>query len=175
MFLMIIKTEGLFINVWDLVERKICLFRGLTFLSMIIPSWLCSLVVMSNMFPPSPGTMLYSTSAFFPMSRSWALIRPTAEPIAEDSGTRRWKIPEKLWRQVLRKLLWNFSLGRYKMFRVYVNIFRWKMWRTRVQMRCISFWRKSILDRKLPEHFPFILWTFLLKLKYNVVQNVKYR
>ncbi len=71
---------------------------GFTFLSMMIPSWLCSLVVISNMAPPSPGTMLYSTSAFFPMSRSWALIRPTADPTADDSGTRRWKMPAESMR-----------------------------------------------------------------------------
>lgn len=59
----------------------------------MIPSWLCSLVVMSNMAPPSPGTMVYSTSAFFPMSKSWALILPTTDPTAEDSGTLRWKKP----------------------------------------------------------------------------------
>lgn len=69
------------------------LFLRHTFLRMIIPSWLCSLVVMSNMAPPSPGTMVYSTSAFFPMSKSWALILPTADPRAEDSGTLRWKKP----------------------------------------------------------------------------------
>lgn len=61
----------------------------------MIPSWLCSLVVISNMAPPSPGTMVYSTSAFLPMSKSWAFILPTAEPTAEDSGTRRWKKPFK--------------------------------------------------------------------------------
>lgn len=65
----------------------------LTLLRMMLPSWLCSLVVMSNMAPPSPGTMVYSTSAFLPMSRSWALILPTTEPSADDSGTRRWKKP----------------------------------------------------------------------------------
>lgn len=59
----------------------------------MMPSWLCSLVVMSNMAPPSPGTIVYSTSAFLPMSRSCALIRPMAEPTAEDSGTLRWKKP----------------------------------------------------------------------------------
>lgn len=64
-----------------------------TLLRMMLPSWLCSLVVMSNMAPPSPGTMVYSTSAFLPMSRSWALILPTTDPSAEDSGTRRWKKP----------------------------------------------------------------------------------
>lgn len=65
----------------------------LTLLRMMLPSWLCSLVAMSNMAPPSPGTMVYSTSAFFPMSRSWALILPTTDPSADDSGTRRWKKP----------------------------------------------------------------------------------
>lgn len=68
-------------------------FWEATFLRMMIPSWLCSLVVISNMAPPSPGTIVYSTSAFFPMSRSWALILPTAEPTADDSGTLRWKKP----------------------------------------------------------------------------------
>lgn len=67
--------------------------RRHTLLRMMIPSWLCSLVVMSNMAPPSPGMMLYSTSAFFPMSKSWALILPTADPTAEDSGTLMWKKP----------------------------------------------------------------------------------
>lgn len=65
----------------------------LTLLRMMLPSWLCSLVVMSNMAPPSPGTMVYSTSAFLPMSRSWALILPTTDPSVDDSGTRRWKKP----------------------------------------------------------------------------------
>lgn len=64
-----------------------------TLLRIMMPSWVWSLVVMSNMLPPSPGTMVYSTSAFLPMSKSWALILPTADPTAEDSGTRRWKKP----------------------------------------------------------------------------------
>lgn len=50
---------------------------------------------MSNKFPPSPGTILYSISAFCPKSGSTALILPMAEPIGEDSGTFRWKIPDK--------------------------------------------------------------------------------
>lgn len=74
-----------------------------TLLRIMMPSWVCSLVVMSNMWPPSPGTMVYSTSAFLPMSKSWALILPTADPTAEDSGTRRWKKPGNThisgWRQ----------------------------------------------------------------------------
>lgn len=61
----------------------------------MIPSCVSSSVTMSNKFPPSPGTMLYSISAFFPKSGSTALIRPIAEPIGEDSGTFRWKIPNK--------------------------------------------------------------------------------
>lgn len=52
---------------------------------------------MSNKFPPSPGTMLYSISAFFPKSGSTALILPIAEPIEEDSGTFRWKMPDKTY------------------------------------------------------------------------------
>lgn len=71
-----------------------CLLLELhTLLRIMMPSWVWSLVVMSNMLPPSPGTMVYSTSAFLPMSKSWALILPTADPTAEDSGTRRWKKP----------------------------------------------------------------------------------
>lgn len=77
---------------WLLEKNSQCL-RLRTLLRMMIPSWLCSLVVMSNMAPPSPGTMVYSTSAFFPMSKSWALILPTADPTAEDSGTLKWKKP----------------------------------------------------------------------------------
>lgn len=72
----------------------LCLLLELhTLLRIMMPSWVWSLVVMSNMLPPSPGTMVYSTSAFLPMSKSWALILPTADPTADDSGTRRWKKP----------------------------------------------------------------------------------
>lgn len=52
---------------------------------------------MSNKFPPSPGTILYSISAFCPKSGSTALILPIAEPIGEDSGTFRWKMPDKIY------------------------------------------------------------------------------
>lgn len=75
-------------------KALLCLLLELhTLLRIMMPSWVWSLVVMSNMLPPSPGTMVYSTSAFLPMSKSWALILPTADPTAEDSGTRRWKKP----------------------------------------------------------------------------------
>lgn len=66
-----------------------------TFFNLMIPSCVSSSVTMSNKFPPSPGTMLYSISAFFPKSGSTALIRPITEPIGEDSGTFRWKMPKK--------------------------------------------------------------------------------
>lgn len=82
----------------------------LTLLRMMMPSWLWSLVVMSNMAPPSPGTMVYSTSAFFPMSKSWALILPTAEPTAEDSGTLRWKKPVNK-ADITRDLLSSLGVG----------------------------------------------------------------
>lgn len=59
------------------------------------PSCVSSSVMMSNRFPPSPGTILYSISAFCPKSGSTALILPIAEPIGEDSGTFRWKMPNK--------------------------------------------------------------------------------
>lgn len=62
------------------------------------PSCVSSSVTMSNKFPPSPGTILYSISAFCPKSGSTALILPIAEPIGEDSGTFRWKMPDKTYK-----------------------------------------------------------------------------
>lgn len=61
------------------------------------PSCVSSSVTMSNKFPPSPGTILYSISAFCPKSGSTARILPIAEPIGEDSGTFRWKMPDETY------------------------------------------------------------------------------
>lgn len=64
----------------------------------MMPSCVSSSVTMSNKFPPSPGTILYSISAFCPKSGSTALILPIAEPIGDDSGTFRWKMPDGTYR-----------------------------------------------------------------------------
>ena len=79
---------------WVIYYSKICPH---TFFNLITPSCVSSSVMMSNKFPPSPGTILYSISAFCPKSGSTALILPIAEPTGEDSGTFRWKMPDEIY------------------------------------------------------------------------------
>lgn len=66
-----------------------------TFRTVIMPSCVSFCVTMSNISVPSPSIILYSTSAFFPVSASVALTLPMAVPTGEDSGMRRWMVPVK--------------------------------------------------------------------------------
>lgn len=66
-----------------------------TFLTVIIPSWVSWSVMTSNISCPSPSVMLYSISAFSPMSASLALILPIGVPGGEDSGVLNWYVPIK--------------------------------------------------------------------------------
>lgn len=66
-----------------------------TFRTVMMPSCVSFCVTISNISVPSPSTILYSTSAFFPVSASVALTLPMAVPTGEDSGTRRWMVPVK--------------------------------------------------------------------------------
>lgn len=64
--------------------------RFLTFLRLIIPSFVSLSVDMENMLAPSELMMLYLMSALMPRSSSLALIFPTGFPIWADSGTYSW-------------------------------------------------------------------------------------
>lgn len=64
--------------------------RFLTFLRLIIPSFVSLSVDMENMLAPSELMMLYLMSALMPRSSSLALIFPTGFPTWADSGTYSW-------------------------------------------------------------------------------------
>lgn len=69
--------------------------NAITFLTVIIPSWVSWSVMTSNISCPSPSVMLYSISAFSPTSASLALILPIGVPGGEDSGVLNWYVPIK--------------------------------------------------------------------------------
>lgn len=65
-----------------------------TFRTVMMPSCVSFCVTMSNISVPSPSIILYSISAFFPVSASVALTLPMAVPTGDDSGMRRWMVSE---------------------------------------------------------------------------------
>ena len=88
----------------------------------MMPSCVAWSVTILNISCPSPPTMLYPMSAFWPTSASSALIRPIAPPISADSKVvrrnvskenkrkKKSSIPELLCHGVLSECLCLFSV-----------------------------------------------------------------